>query len=77
MYTQMHRDARSDKARRGQRLIMGPWAHLLPYPVPTSRGTGDIDFGPEAAVRHPLADQERFLRHWFEGREDEKFLTAL
>ena len=70
MYTQMHRDARSDKARRGQRLIMGPWAHLLPYSVPTSRGTGDIDFGPEAQVEL-LADQERFLRHWFEGREDE------
>lgn len=70
MYTQMHRDARSDKARRGQRLIMGPWAHLLPYSVPTSRGTGDIDFGPEAEVEL-LAGQERFLRHWFEGREDE------
>ena len=70
MYTQMHREARSDKARRGQRLIMGPWAHLLPYSVPTSRGTGDIDFGPEAQVEL-LADQERFLRHWFEGREEE------
>ena len=70
MYTQMRRDARSDKARRGQRLVMGPWAHLLPYSVPTSRGTGDIDFGPEAKVEL-LADQERFLRCWFEGREDE------
>ncbi len=70
MYTQMRQDARTDKARRAQRLIMGPWAHLLPYSVPTSRGTGDIDFGPEAQVEL-LAEQERFLRHWFEGREDE------
>ena len=70
MYTQMRQDARTDKARRGQRLIMGPWAHLLPYSVPTSRGTGDIDFGPEAQVEL-LADQERFLRHWFDGRENE------
>ncbi len=46
MYTAMRRHARSDKARRGQRLLMGPWAHLLPYAIPTSRGTGDIEFGP-------------------------------
>jgi uncharacterized protein len=70
MYTQMRRDARSEKARRGQRLIMGPWAHLLPYSVPTSRGTGDIDFGPEAKVEL-LADQERFLRHWLGGTESQ------
>jgi putative CocE/NonD family hydrolase len=70
MYTQMRRDARSEKARRGQRLIMGPWAHLLPYSVPTSRGTGDIDFGAEAKVEL-LADQERFLRHWLGGTENQ------
>jgi uncharacterized protein len=70
MYTQMRRDARSEKARRGQRLIMGPWAHLLPYSVPTSRGTGDIDFGPEAKVEL-LAAQERFLRHWLGGTESQ------
>jgi putative CocE/NonD family hydrolase len=70
MYTQMRRDVVAEKARRGQRLIMGPWAHLLPYSVPTSRGTGDIDFGPEAKVEL-LADQERFLHHWLGGTEDE------
>ena len=31
-------------------LLMGPWAHLLPYFQPTSKGTGDIDFGPEALI---------------------------
>jgi uncharacterized protein len=70
MFDQMRRDARSEKARRGQRLIMGPWAHLLPYSVPTSRGTGDIDFGPEAKVEL-LAEQERFLSHWLGGTENE------
>ena len=70
MFDNMRRDARGEKARRGQRLIMGPWAHLLPYSVPTSRGTGDIDFGPEAKVEL-LADQERFLRHWLGGTENE------
>ena len=70
MYTRMCREAAGEKARRGQRLIMGPWAHLLPYSVPTSRGTGDIDFGPEAKVEL-LADQERFLRCWLGGTENE------
>ncbi len=38
------------QARGGQRLILGPWAHLFPYVQPTSGGTGDIDFGPDALV---------------------------
>jgi uncharacterized protein len=50
MYSAMRDHAATEEARRGQRLIMGPWAHLLPYSVPTSRGTGDIDFGPEAKI---------------------------
>lgn len=41
--------AMSETARENQALFMGPWAHLLPYSQPTSGGTGDIDFGPEAA----------------------------
>ena len=66
MYEHMRRNAKTETARRGQRLIMGPWAHLMPYAIPTSRGTGEIDFGPEAKVEL-LADQERWLRHWLEG----------
>jgi uncharacterized protein len=50
MYTAMHHHSATPEARRGQKLIMGPWAHLMPYAIPTSRGTGDIDFGPEAKV---------------------------
>ncbi len=26
-------------------LLIGPWAHLLPYASQTSRGSDDIDFG--------------------------------
>jgi uncharacterized protein len=70
MYTRMRSEARTERARRGQRLIMGPWAHLLPYSVPTSRGTGDIDFGPAAMVEL-LADQERFLRQCLSGTDDQ------
>ena len=72
MYSLMRRDAATERARRGQRLIMGPWAHLLPYSVPTSRGTGDIDFGPDAKVEL-LAIQESWLRAILEGRDADAF----
>lgn len=49
------------QARRGQHMVIGPWGHIFPYVRPTSRGTGDIDFGPEALVDL----QERQLR-WFD-----------
>ncbi|MGU3292889.1 CocE/NonD family hydrolase [Williamsia sp. M5A3_1d] len=48
-------------ARDGHALMMGPWAHQLPFNQPTSGGTGDIDFGPEAAI--DLVDIER---RWFD-----------
>lgn len=48
---------------RGHRLIMGPWAHLLPYHQPTSTGSGDIDFGPHAAVPMFLTQLDWFDKH--------------
>jgi hypothetical protein len=52
--------AMSASVRENQALFMGPWAHLLPYSQPTSGGTGDIDFGPEAAF--PLLEMQL---EWF------------
>jgi len=49
-FSGLRKHAMSGRARENQAIIMGPWAHLLPYSEPTSRGTGDIDFGPEAAT---------------------------
>jgi uncharacterized protein len=46
----MRNAATSEQARRAQKLLMGPWGHLLACAVPTSQGTGDIDFGPEAMI---------------------------
>jgi putative CocE/NonD family hydrolase len=61
--------AASERARSNQALVMGPWAHLLPYNQPTSGGTGDIDFGPEAAVSM-VALQRRWFDHYLkEGGE--------
>src|SRR5262249_45563776 len=68
MYSLMRREAANERARSGQRLVMGPWAHLLPYSVPTSRGTGDIDFGPEARVEL-LASRASWLGAIFEARD--------
>ena len=51
----------SELARRNQRLLIGPWAHLLPYTVPTSGQTGDIDFGPEAII-----ELHHYLLRWFD-----------
>src|SRR5258707_4098719 len=54
------------EARRGQKLIMGPWGHLLPYAIPTSKGTGEIDFGPEALIE--LHDMHlRWFDHFLKG----------
>jgi putative CocE/NonD family hydrolase len=51
----------SELARRNQKLLVGPWAHIRPYTEPTSGGCGDIDFGPEARIE--LHD---YLLRWFD-----------
>jgi putative CocE/NonD family hydrolase len=51
----------SPEARMGQKLLVGPWAHLRPYTSPTSQGTGEADFGPEAMIQ--LHDH---LLSWFD-----------
>ena len=60
-YQSITRKSQFEVARAGQRLIIGPWGHLLPYTTPTSRGAGDIDFGPNA-----LIDLSATLLRWFD-----------
>jgi putative CocE/NonD family hydrolase len=60
-YQSISTKSKFEKARNGQRVLIGPWGHLLPYHVPSSRGTGDIDFGPEA-----LIDLNETLLRWFD-----------
>ena len=74
MFNGMREHAMTQRARRGQRLLMGPWAHLLPYAVPTSKGTGEIDFGPEAAIELHAAHLrwfDHFLKNADNGVLDE------
>ena len=63
MYTAMRDNAATPEARRGQKLIIGPWAHLMPYAVPTSRGTGEIDFGPAAKIELHAIQLRWFDQH--------------
>lgn len=66
-YTGIVRNGRTE-ARGTQKLLMGPWGHLRPYAAPTRGGTGDIDFGPEAAIEiHAI--ELRWFEHWLKGIE--------
>lgn len=58
--------AMTPEARGGQKLLLGPWAHLFPYTTPISGGTGDIDFGPNAEIElHDV--QLRWFDYWLKG----------
>ncbi|MBI3247936.1 MAG: CocE/NonD family hydrolase [Deltaproteobacteria bacterium] len=50
MFTGVRQQGMTEETRRQQKLIMGPWGHLVPYSAPNSKGTGEIDFGPEALI---------------------------
>ncbi len=60
-YRSIRDRSRYPLARANQRLMMGPWAHLFPYDLPNSQGTGAIDFGTEA-----LIDLRQSLLRWFD-----------
>ena len=58
----------SELARRNQKLLIGPWAHLRPFTQPNTGGAGDIDFGAEAAVElHE--DMLRWYDYWLKDIE--------
>lgn len=60
-YQSIKARSRHARAREGQRLIVGPWAHLLPYSRPNAQGAGEADFGPDA-----LIDLNETLLRWYE-----------
>lgn len=69
MYSGLREHALTQEARQNQKLLMGPWAHLLPYAQPSSRGTGDIDFGQEALIElHDI--QLRWFDYFLKGVEN-------
>jgi putative CocE/NonD family hydrolase len=64
-YCGMSAQAPTERARRGQRLVIGPWSHWTPMnPV-----VGEVDFGPQAAI-DPTAMRLAWFRHWLLGADD-------
>jgi uncharacterized protein len=60
-FTGMRKRGGSRVARRGQRLVIGPWMHL-----PWTPQVGELDFGPQA--RNPIDElQLRWFDHWLKG----------
>lgn len=65
-YNGLRANAMTPAARGGQKLLLGPWAHLFPFTTPTTGGTGDIDFGPDAWMDlHET--QIRWFDYWLKG----------
>jgi uncharacterized protein len=58
-FTGLRVNARSERARAHQKLIVGPWTHARPGRGSTA--IGDVDFGPEAAL-----DSRELMVRWFD-----------
>ena len=63
-YTGMCQHGGSEKARRGQKLIMGPWLH-----GPLNNVVGTVDFGFRATgiMENIIGLQLRWFDHWLKG----------
>ena len=60
--------AKTPEARRGQRIIVGPWIHPMAG-LGTESTTGDIDFGPNALI-DLLDEQTRWFDYWLRDIDD-------
>jgi putative CocE/NonD family hydrolase len=65
LYRTMVERGRTEAARRGQRIVIGPWSHS----ARGERRYGDIDFGPEAVV-DIAALEIRWFDHWLKGKSN-------
>ena len=70
-YLGMQERGGTPQARHGQKLLIGPWAHVSPF----SNGVGQVDFGLRA---NPLSfDMEGLQLRWFDHwlKEEENGVT--
>jgi hypothetical protein len=65
-FTGMQRNGGSEIARRGQRLIMGPWTHGVPALSRTAYA--GVDYGPNAAFDY-VEEQLRFFDYWLKNTD--------
>jgi putative CocE/NonD family hydrolase len=61
MYQTMAREGKTEIARKGSQLIIGPWGHLS-----SPSRYGDIDFGLDAGLDW-TAEQIRWFDYWLKG----------
>ena len=68
-YEALAQRARSERVRRSQRLVIGPWAHVPRF----LQITGEVDFGPDANsfARGFPQEELRFLRAAVDGGDVE------
>lgn len=61
----MTQHGKTEEARRGQKLLMGPWPHRI------NRNTkiGDVDFGPEAVINLDSLYM-RWFDYWLKGKQN-------
>ena len=62
-FTGMRANGMTGEARRGQRLIVGPWSHTTDF---SSSQVGEVDFGPDA-VRDFFQMADDWFGHWLKG----------
>lgn len=62
-YVGMSTKGSTDAARKGSRILIGPWGHG------SSRKFGDVDFGEHAHVDENAAAL-RFFDYWLKGKDD-------
>ena len=62
-FTGMRANGMTEEARRGQRLIVGPWSHTTDF---SSSQVGEVDFGPEA-VRDFYQMADDWFGHWLKA----------
>ncbi len=58
----MTQEGKSERARTGQKVLMGPWSHG----EPDGSRMGDLDFGPGAYVKI-IEEELRWFDHWLKG----------
>jgi putative CocE/NonD family hydrolase len=65
LFRTMIKEARTEVARKGSRIIIGPWSHSPRL----QRRYGDIDFGPDASMDR-IAMQIRWFDYWLKGKQN-------
>jgi len=64
-YTSMSKGAFSERARRGQKLLIGPWNHF----AGRAMSNPALDFGPEATVDFNALER-RWYDYWLKGEDN-------